>query len=167
MKFKIRLTFVLVISIFLVLPAGAGAISESQKTAISEGCEKIRESLKTVQHQDSRTRVYLGRYYETVISKYITPLNVRLVENNLFDGGLMDNQDSFSKTRNNFIIDFIEYQKGLEDLVATDCKSEPEGFYNKLVKVREQRKLVEKDTVLLKELMMTQLKLVNELKERI
>lgn len=167
MKKKLWFLMMAVGLILLGFSSSVLAIPENQKTAISEGCEKIRESLKTVQHQDSRTRVYLGRYYETVISKYITPLNVRLVENNLFDGGLMDNQDSFSKTRNNFIIDFIEYQKGLEDLVATDCKSEPEGFYNKLVKVREQRKLVEKDTVLLKELMMTQLKLVNELKERI
>lgn len=143
------------------------AISESQKTAIVENCEAIRESLKTVQHQDSRTRVYLGRYYETVLSKYITPLNVRLVENNMFDSGLMDNQDSFSRTRNSFIIDFIEYQKELEDLVATDCKTEPENFYNKLVKVRERRKVVESDTVVLKDLMVTQLNLVKELRGRL
>lgn len=143
------------------------AITDSQKVTIVENCEAIRESLKTVQHQDSRTRVYLGRYYETVLSKYITPLNVRLVENNMFDSGLMDNQDSFSRTRNSFIIDFIEYQKELEDLVATDCKTEPENFYNKLVKVRERRKVVESDIVVLKDLMVTQLNLVKELRGRL
>ena len=149
----------------LVLPAGA--VSEGQKTAIMENCDKIKETLKTVQHQDSRTRVYLGRHYETVLSKYITPLNVRLVENTMINSGLMDNQDSFSRTRNSFIIDFIEYQKGLEDLVATDCRVEPEIFYNKLVKVRERRKVVESDTVVLKELIMTQLNLVKGLREQL
>ena len=149
----------------LVLPAGA--VSEGQKMAISENCDKIKETLRTVQHQDSRTRVYLGRYYETVLSKYITPLNVRLVENTMINSDLMDNQDSFSRTRNSFIIDFIEYQKGLEDLVATDCKTEPENFYNKLVKVRERRKVVESDTVVLKELIMTQLNLVKGLREQL
>ena len=149
----------------LVLPAGA--VSEGQKMAISENCDKIKETLRTVQHQDSRTRVYLGRYYETVLSKYITPLNVRLVENTMINSDLMDNQDGFSRTRNSFIIDFIEYQKGLEDLVATDCKTEPENFYNKLVKVRERRKVVESDTVVLKELIMTQLNLVKGLREQL
>ena len=85
----------------------------------------------------------------------------------MINSGLMDNQDSFSRTRNSFIIDFIEYQKGLEDLVATDCRVEPEIFYNKLVKVRERRKVVESDTVVLKELIMTQLNLVKGLREQL
>ncbi|MBO4276196.1 hypothetical protein J5868_00605 [Candidatus Saccharibacteria bacterium] len=162
---KIFFLFVMMMGFCLVLPAGA--VSEGQKTAISENCDKIKETLRTVQHQDSRTRVYLGRHYETVLSKYITPLNVRLVENTMINSGLMDNQDSFSRTRNSFIIDFIEYQKGLEDLVATDCKTEPENFYNKLVKVRERRNVVESDTVVLKELIMTQLNLVKGLREQL
>ena len=162
---KIFFLFVMMMGFCLVLPAGA--VSEGQKTAIMENCDKIKETLKTVQHQDSRTRVYLGRHYETVLSKYITPLNVRLVENTMINSGLMDNQDSFSRTRNSFIIDFIEYQKGLEDLVATDCRVEPEIFYNKLVKVRERRKVVESDTVVLKELIMTQLNLVKGLREQL
>ena len=162
---KIFFLFVMMMGFCLVLPAGA--VSESQKMAILENCDKIKETLRTVQHQDSRTRVYLGRHYETVLSKYITPLNVRLVENTMINSGLMDNQDSFSRTRNSFIIDFIEYQKGLEDLVATDCRVEPESFYNKLVKVRERRKVVESDTVVLKELIMTQLNLVKGLREQL
>lgn len=143
------------------------AISETQKATIKERCDTIKENLKSVQHQDSRTRVYLGRYYETILSKYITPLNVRLVENNLFDKNLMDNQDSFSKTRDSFIIDYIEYQKGLEDLVAMDCKSEPESFYEKLIKIREKRKIVATDVVNLKKFATSQIDLVKKLKEKL
>ncbi len=168
MKKRMRFLMIVIVSfVWFGFARPVLAISESQKTAIVENCEVIRENLKTVQHQDSRTRVYLGRYYETILSKYITPLNVRLVENTMINSDLMDNQDSFSRTRNSFIIDFIEYQKGLEDLVATDCRVEPEIFYNKLVKVRERRKVVESDTVVLKELIMTQLNLVKGLREQL
>lgn len=162
---KIFFLFVMMMGFCLVLPAGA--VSEGQKTAISENCDKIKETLRTVQHQDSRTRVYLGRYYETILSKYITPLNVRLVENNMLSSELMDSQDSFTKMRSSFIIDYIEYQKRLEELVAMDCKTEPKSFYEKLVKVRESRKVVESDTVELKELIMNQLGLVRQLKEKL
>ncbi len=161
---KFLLSLALIIS-FSSVPVFA--ISETQKTSIIERCDTVKENLKSVQHQDSRTRVYLGRYYETILSKYITPLNVRLVENNLFDKNLMDNQDSFSKTRDGFIIDYIEYQKGLEDLVAMDCKTEPEVFYEKLVKIREKRKIVATDVANLKKLSTSQVELVKKLKEKL
>ena len=157
--------FFVVMVLGLVFSMPVGAISEGKKTAIIEGCDSIKESLELVQHQDSRARVYLGRYYETVLSKYITPLNVRLVENNLFNSELMDNQDNFSRMRSGFIVDFIEYQRELEKLVSTDCKTEPEKFYERLVKTRERRQEVAIDTAGLKELMTTQLKLVEKLKE--
>lgn len=165
MKKSICFLVVMIMSVFFALPVGA--ISESQKTAIVDNCDKIKETLTTVQHQDSRTRVYLGRYYEIVLSKYITPLNVRLVENNMLSNELMDSQDSFTKMRSSFIINYIEYQKRLEELVSMDCKAEPKSFYEKLVKVRESRKVVQSDTVGLKELIKNQLGLVRKLKEKL
>ena len=90
MKKCICFSAVIIMSVFLALPVGA--ISESQKTVIVDNCDKIKETLTTVQHQDSRTRVYLGRYYETILTNFITPLNLRLVENNISDPKLLDNQ---------------------------------------------------------------------------
>ena len=85
----------------------------------------------------------------------------------MFDSELMDNQDSFSKMRNTFIIDYVEYQRALEELVAMDCKAEPEGFYEKLVRVRGRRNEVARDTVSLRELMYNQLELVKKLKGKL
>ena len=59
------------------------AISEAQENAIVEHCSAIRSSLKDLQRADSRTRVYLGSYYDEILTNFITPLNMRLVENNL------------------------------------------------------------------------------------
>lgn len=143
----------------------ATEITTERKNAIIDNCENIKAMLVNLQHEDSRVRVYLGRYYETIISKFITPLNVRLVENNLSSSGLIDNQNDFAKVRADFMIDYIEYQKGLEELVATNCKDEPEVFYEKLEKVRDKRKIVAKDATKIRSLASKQIDLVLKLKE--
>ncbi len=150
-----------------VFGAPVYAISEAQTADIKERCDAIIIDLKNVQHADSRARVYLGRYYETILSKYITPLNIRLVENNLSDSQLIANQDNFTKARNTFIIDYIEYQRALEELVGMDCKTEPAKFYDGLVKARKKRKVVASDVTQLKKLANEQIKLATKLKEKL
>lgn len=145
----------------------AADISDEQKNAIVDRCDSIKDVLKTVQHNDSRTRVYLGRYYETILNKFITPLNVRLVENNLSNNDLIDNQNNFANARTNFIIDYIEYQKVLENLVAIDCKVEPVRFYEKLEEARFKRSVVSEDVNKLAELANDQVNLVVALRGKL
>ena len=94
-------------------------ISETKKKAIATNCESIKEKLNDLQHEDAKARVYLGRYYETIQSKFITPLNVRLVENTLSSDSFVTNQNKFNKQRSNYMVEFIESQKALDDLIAT------------------------------------------------
>ena len=162
---KKMLLCLLVVASFLSVPVFA--ISEEQEVLIKKHCDAIKDDLKTVQYADSRARVYLGRHYETILSKYITPLNMRLVENNLSDNALIDNQDNFAKARSVFIIDFIEYQKTLEELVGVNCKTEPGKFYDDLVVVRGKRKAVANDVTTLKRLINEQIKLSTKLKEKL
>lgn len=143
------------------------AISEAQKNAIFDHCEAISDNLKDVQRADSRTRVYLGRYYETILTKFIMPLNLRLVENNLPGTGLINNQNDFNKTRADFVSNYIEYQKSLEELVAFDCKADPEGFYEKLVEVRKKRAVVAGETTQLRKLAGEQINLVKALEAKL
>lgn len=145
----------------------ASALSDGQIAVIREQCESIRDDLKALQRSDSRARVYLGRYYETILTKFITPLNVRLVENNLSSTDFIDNQNDFNRTKTNFVIDYIEYQKVLEDLTLSDCNKEPEKFYEKLVNARAKRKIVVEDTVKLRKLISKHLELVNGLEARL
>lgn len=121
-------------------------------SGVSNNCESVKEILKNVQREDSRLRVYLGSYYEKVLTKYVTRLNLRLVENNLSQTGLIDGQGKMADVRADFVQGFIDYQKLLEELVAMDCKAEPEKFYNELVKVREGRAKVFSDVSKLREL---------------
>ena len=143
------------------------AISEEQRAGIMDHCETIRESLKTVQKNDSRTRVFLGAHYETILSKYITPLNVKLVENNMSVSGLVENQNKIADDRTIFINDFISYQKHLEELISIDCKNEPERFYEKLEKVRQKRATMEQDVLKMRSLISEHVKLVTGWKEKL
>ena len=152
----------LAMSVVLVMPARA--VSEKQEAAIVEKCSAIRDSLETVQHLDTRARVYLGRYYEAILTKFMTPLNMRLVENNLSESKMIENQSNFVKTRTIFTVDYIEYQKAMDGLVATSCENEPGKFYDKLVEVRNKRAIVAKDTVRMRTLMTEHVNLVKELR---
>lgn len=139
-------------------------ISDAQRAVIVDHCDTIKDALKSLQRVDSRSRVYLGRYYEAILTNFITPLNLRLVENNISNSKLLDNQTNFANRRTNFVNDFIVYQQALEDLVRTDCKNEPEKFYEKLVTAREKRKVVNRDVSKLRSYADEQKKLVEELK---
>ena len=163
---KKRGIYLYYIIILLFCPvASVYGISKNQETAISDHCNAIKDDLSNLQKLDSRTRVYLGRYYETVLSKYIMPLNVRLVESNISNVDLIENQNKFAKYKAAFSEDFVTYQKDLEELTMIDCKLEPKIFYEKLVKVREKRKKVKQDTVKLYDLISEQITMVNKIKE--
>ena len=120
-------------------------ITDDQKTAIISHCTAIKDNLKLVQKDDSHARVYLGGYYEKIISKYVVPLNLRLVENSLSTPELVENQNHLTKAKATFVSDFIDYQRDLETLINIDCASEPENFYTQLVKVRAKRNTVASD----------------------
>lgn len=146
---------------------GQKKISDAQKQAIKEHCDAIRDDLRNVQKTDSRARVYLGSYYEKILTKFVVPLNVRLVENGLSNAELVENQNGLTEARKLFVDDFINYQQELEELVGMDCKTEPEKYYEQLEKVRSRRKTVEQDTLKIRNLISKHLKLAGELRSKL
>lgn len=162
-----RILVVFAICLLSVVAVPVMALSEEQEAAIVDKCTEIREDLKKVQKDDARARVHLGGRYETILSKFIVPLNVRLVKNNLSNAELVENQNQFAETKIVFANDYVGYQQDLEELVAMDCKKEPEGFYEKLVRVRQKRKTVEQDTLKLRNLISKQVKLVTSVRGKV
>ncbi len=140
-----------------------GAISDGQKSAIVDHCEAIKISLRDLQKRDSRTRVYLGGYYEAILTKFMKPLNIKLMEEDLSRGDLVDNQSDFAEIKVTFASDFVGYQQKLEELVGMDCKKNPEDFYDKLTKVREKRKVVNQDATKMRKLVGEHIAYVGEL----
>ena len=156
--------------LFALVPAPlafAASLSEEQSTKISMNCSSIRQNLKNLQRADSRTRTYFGAIYETVANKYLKPLNLRLVNNDLADSSLSKLQISLATARNDFHDDFIVYSKALEELSAIDCRLAPEDFYEKLLDTRKKRAVVAKDTKVLNQLLTEAVKNAERLKENL
>ncbi|MBQ3353097.1 hypothetical protein IJG89_02000 [Candidatus Saccharibacteria bacterium] len=143
------------------------AISEGQEGIIQKQCKAIKVNLRAVQREDAKVRIRLGAYYDTVLTKYIMPLNVKLVENNLSNAKFIDNQNEFADTKTVFVKDFTKYQQMLEELVAVDCEAEPEKFYDELVDVRQRRKTMEQDVLKMRRLISEHIKLVEDLKGKL
>lgn len=139
-------------------------LTKDQSAKISANCSSIRQNLKNLQRSDSRARTYFGAIYETFSSKYLKPLNLLLVNNDISSPDLVKLQTSFVTARSRFSEDFITYSKALEDLVATDCRLEPETFYDKLLKTREKRTIVAKDVKELNNYLVSSVKKVETLK---
>ena len=142
-------------------------LSSTKRDNISENCSSIRQSLKLLQRSDARARTYFGAIYETVSSKYITPLNLRLVKNNLSSVSLINIQSAISTARTNFNADYIDYSKSLEELIAIDCRLDPEHFYEQLEKTREKREVLSDDVKTMNTLLVNSVKATEVIKENI
>lgn len=159
------LMFCQVSSVAAAFPAVAA--SEAQESAVKEKCETILNELKNIQKTDARTRVYFGGLYETILTKFVVPFNVRTVENSLSSAELVENQNKISEAKELFANDFVSYQQDLESLVTMDCRTESGKFYDQLVKVRQKRKIVEQDTLKMRSLLSVHVKLANGLKGKL
>ncbi len=145
MRRFILIVVIAVIGVSFVVLGYAGsavALTEERAGLISMTCGSIRLQLEKLQRDDSRVRVYLGSKYETVLSGYITNLNLRLVKQNLATTALTDSQTTFNNERNFFKSAFTDYSKSLDGLKAVDCKSDPYAFYDKLEETRQKREVV-------------------------
>lgn len=150
------------LGLFLAYPASA--ISEEQKGAIVQNCASIKQSLRTLQRTDARSRSYLGSAYETILSKFIAPLNLRLININQPNANLTTIHSSIIDTRKNFITEYTTYSQALEDLVASDCYNHPEEFYDKLQDTKKKRANVSTTTTNFRNLLSEYLTGVRKLK---
>lgn len=159
------LIFAISLLFSLVLPLSTYAISEEQSGAISQHCGTIKQSLAQLQRADSRTRTYLGTTYETIINKFITPLNLRLVKNNFSPFTTL--QSNFISEQNKFKEAYTDYMRELEGLIATDCQAHPQDFYSKLQTVRAKRSTLHKTAVNMQKLADEQYAAVKKLREEL
>ncbi len=114
-------------------------LSQEEIGSISQNCSSIKVRLQRVQKDDARNRVFLGTQYETIASKLMLNLNLRLVKNGMASASLADQQTTFMSERDRFKNDFIGYSQEFENLLNMNCKDEPQKFYRQLELVRVKR----------------------------
>lgn len=145
-------------------PSESESLSDAKLGYLSQYCETIKQNLKRLAVSDSKTRTYFGGVYEILSSKFITPLNVRLIKNDYSLSEFVELQSSFASSRSKFSADFIDYSKSLEELTVFDCKTNPGEFYSKLEKTRKKRESLRKDLKTLDSLLDAHVDLVKNLK---
>lgn len=150
------------LTIFLTAPVSA--ISNEQRGSISQNCNAIKTSLKALQKSDSKTRVILGTSYQAILTNFLTPLNIRLVKVNLSDASLSTTQANIASEWATFQDQFIKYSQSLESLINIDCKSNPDGFYEKLEATRSSRKTLNKTALKINKLITSSVNTVADLK---
>ena len=140
-------------------------LSEEKIENIETDCASIKRTLKSVQNTDRNTRVSLGRSFQTILSDFITPLNVRLVKNNDFNSTLADIQNEFAEAREDFNHKYIEYSQELETLISTECENNAKDFYSKLESTRNKRTSVIESAKKLQGIVDKHVKSVEELRD--
>ena len=142
-------------------------LNDTERGNISMSCASIQTSLKNIQRNDSKTRVILGTNYQTLLSNYISPLNIRLIKNNLPDSTLISIQSEAITSRNSFTNLFVTYSQRLESLISIDCKNQPDTFYSELENVRFLRSQLEESVNKVNTALSNHLKTVNQLREKL
>lgn len=151
--------------ITLLISTPAEGLSEAQRGAISQNCATIRQSLEQLQKIDSKTRITLGTTYETIATKFITPLNLRLVKNNR--PTLSTIQSDFTLGQTQFRSAYTDYMREMEGLLAINCKTDPDQFYEHLLIARQRREHLRASVNEMLQLTERQAKAVRNLKEQL
>ena len=149
MKARLRPLILSLVALALLLPVrsvAAVTLSKEQAGAISQSCDSIKQSLRKLQKTDTKTRSFLGGLYEDLLTDFISPLNLRLVKNNLPSTTLTELHSSFISKRQDFAKKFTLYEQSFETLLASDCQKDPTDFYNKLTETRKARTTLEQST---------------------
>lgn len=138
-------------------------LTEEKSQAIMQNCSNIKQSLTQLQRADSRTRTYLGSAYESISGRFITPLNLRMVKNGTPSTELFRIQNDFTARQNDFRNTYVGYMRELESLIAVDCSTHPQEFYDKLNTVRTEREKLHQITQQISQLVDEQYKTVEEI----
>lgn len=145
MQKRIRIATFILALILIFSPSGTSFaiehrdLSDEEIGAISQNCSSIKIRLQRIQKDDAKNRVYLGSQYETIATKLMLNLNLRLVKNGMANALLAEQQTTFMSERDRFKNDFIGYSQELETLLNMNCKDEPQKFYKQLEIVRDKR----------------------------
>lgn len=139
-------------------------ISAEKVENIEMDCQSIKQTLKRIQNLDKNARISIGGSYQTILTSFVTPLNVRLVKNNKSNTELSNIQNNLAEAREIFNRDYISYSQDFETLLNIDCKNEPQSFYRQLEKTRTSRKAVATSAKKVREIINSHIKEVEKLK---
>ena len=114
-------------------------LTESQIETIRTNCNYTQKSLMRIQASDALARVNLGREYETIFTRMMTPMNSRVVLNSMDATGLVGTATSFSNQLNHFRTLYQQYDQLMDQAKGINCNNQPVQFYDTVNSARDKR----------------------------
>ena len=127
-------------------------LTEAQVERVRASCLVVQASLSRIHAHDGLTRVNLGRQLDAISSRLMAPLNARIAVNKLDGIELARTTVNYTDEFKRFDASYRTYEKTLSSAINTDCAKQPVGFYDILVKAREERILVHESLIRLEDL---------------
>lgn len=130
-------------------------LTDKQISTIQMNCSTIKTGLQRLQQSDKLLRVSLGQRYENISQRLMAPLNSRIALNGLNGVDLTQTTVKFNTGIDDFRDVYTVYVNKLATVIGMDCKTDPIGFYNTIVDLRDSRLAVYDDTKSLGGLLVT------------
>lgn len=146
--YKIIVLLAALVSVVAV-PMAVSAMETSEVQLTDENIRQIRSNcsatkslLERVHNSDTLLRVNLGRQYETMSMRLMSPMNSRIASNRLDGSDLVATTASYETALTRFRENYKVYEQQLSRTMQIDCRQRPVEFYDELTKSREYRKQV-------------------------
>jgi hypothetical protein len=169
-----KYSFVLIGSILLttIISIGVNAeennISEEKRQVISTNCQTAQVTLQQIEYNDAAARVNRGQGYETILNKYMTPLNVRVTgsQNHASTAAtLTDITARYQQALKTFKKNYDNYDDSITKTTHFNCSKKPENFYNLLDITRQEREKLNENITALDQLAAEYIEAVSKFKD--
>lgn len=117
------------------------SLSSDEETTVRQNCISVQVILQRMQYNDTANRVKHGQAYETLLSKFMLPLNSRTASNGLSAEAarLTEITDRYQQNLVSFKNGYDTYADKIDSLIRMKCKDKPQDFYQGLQEARENR----------------------------
>jgi hypothetical protein len=144
MKMFMTRAALLIAAVLIIAPLVAqkgNALSDSQLSIVGQNCSGIQLSLQELQKRDAVSRINRGRAYDQLLRE-VTSFNSRLDYNKINLPQLVQISNDLQTNVDGFRSAYSRYDEQLDNAIKSKCKDDPLGFYNTIVKARNQREIV-------------------------
>ena len=114
------------------------ALAVPSSEVVKANCRAVQSVLNQMEKADAALRINQGRVYNELLNLFYA-MNTRLLSNKISLPNLVSLTSEFESVLGEFRANYNSYDDALGDLVGAKCQEEPMAFYDKLVKVRDER----------------------------
>lgn len=122
-------------------------LTSEKRDVVVQTCVSAQTVMQKIQHNDAATRVNRGQSYETIVSRFMTPLNTRSTSNGYNSSAtlLTDTTKRYQQALESFKDHYESYDNAVSSALKTKCKDKPELFYGYVEDARRERQNVATD----------------------